>query len=151
MNPQQDTKKLIVTSPAAIVDAGSWTTNEIDTLGYDYCVIDVLIGPTDVAMAALKVQETDVSATGLTDVVGLDTDGDTDIDGNLAVLPSATDDDMIVTFEIDLRNRKRYLDLLATAGDGVAGTFLSAIATLSRAKLAPTTTSERGAETILRA
>lgn len=56
MNSQQQTKKFLVTSPTAIVDNASWTCNVIDTLGYDYCDIDILLGVTDIAMATLKVQ-----------------------------------------------------------------------------------------------
>lgn len=150
MNPEQKTKKLIVVSPAAIVDDASWTTNEIDTKDWDYAVIDVVIGATDIAMVALKVQESDVSGSGFSDITGLDMDGDTDIDGNTAALPAADDDDSIVSFEIDLRNRKRYLDLVATAGNGTAGTYLAAIVTLSRGDVTKVSASDRGCETILR-
>ena len=82
---------------------------------------------------------------------GDDTDGDTDSDGNTATLPTATDDDGFVFFEVDLRGRKRYLDLSATAGDGAAGTFLCAWAELSRGSQTPVTAAERGALNIMRA
>lgn len=126
-----------VISPAAIVDDASWTTVEIDTLGFDYCIILCNIGATDIAMAALKVQESDTTGTGFTDVTGLVYGTSTDIDGETSSLPSATDDNTIVGFLIDLRGRKRFLDLVATAGDGSTGTFMSAIALLGRAKEVP--------------
>lgn len=143
-------KYLQVIAPAAIVDNAAFTTTEIDTLGWDYAEIIVNIGATDVAMAALKVQESDTSGSGFTDVTGLDMDGDTDIDGNTAALPSATDDNKLIIFQIDLRNRKRYLDLSATAGNGTNGTFASGICRLSRGAEWPSSSTEFGAETVLR-
>lgn len=143
-------KYLQVIAPAAIVDNASWTTNEIDTLGWDYAEIIVNIGATDIAMAALKVQESDTSGSGFADVDGLDMSGDTDLDGGTAALPSATDDNKLVIFQVDLRGRKRYLDLVATAGNGTNGTFASAICRLSRGAEWPSTMAEFGAETVLR-
>lgn len=143
MNALQDTKFVAVTPPAAIKDNASYTTASIDTKGWDYCTIIVQLGATDIAMAALKVQDSPDDIT-FADVDGLDTDGDADHQGDVAALPSATDDDKFVIFEIDCRYVDRYLDLVATAGDGAAGTFLSALAILSRGKDSPVSASERG-------
>lgn len=152
MNEQQDTKLVALTPPAAIVDNSGYTTAALDCKGWDHATIVVLLGATDIAMAALKVQESDdnASADDYDDVPGLNTDGDTNIDGDASTLPSATDDNKFVVFEVDMRGRKRYLDLVATAGDGTAGTYLTAFAILSRGKPAPTTISERGCDQILR-
>ena len=139
-----------VIAPVAIVDDASWTTAEIDTLDYDYLTVIVNIGATDVAMAALKLQSSDTTGTGFADVTGLDCDGDTDIDGSAAALPSATDDNNVVVFQVDLRGHKRFFDLVATAGNGAAGTFASAVAILTKGAVAPTSTSTHGAETFLR-
>lgn len=147
---QSGTKFVQVIAPAAIVDDASYTTNEIDTLDYDYCTIIVNIGATDIAMAALKVQESDTSGSGFADITGLDMDGDTDIDGGTAALPSATDDNNLVVFQVDLRGRKRYLDLVATAGNGTSGTFASAVAILTKGAVTAGTIAETGAETVLR-
>jgi hypothetical protein len=49
-----------------------------------------------------------------------------------------------------LRGRKRYIDLVATAGNGDAGTFLTAFALLSRAGDVGVSASERGYGSILR-
>ena len=133
----QATKWLSVTPPAAIVDNAAYTTTEIDTNGFDYCVVVVYIGATDIAMAACKVQESDTSGSGFADVSGLDTDGDTNIAGGTATLPTATDDNKFILFEIDLRGRKRYLDLSITAGNGTAGTFATAFAVLCRGNTSP--------------
>jgi hypothetical protein len=133
-------KLVAVTPPAAILDNASATTSVIDTLGFNYCTIYLLLGATDVAMAALKVQESDAaaSATALTsgtDITGLDYAG---------ALPDASADNTIYAFDIDLSGRKRYLDLVATAGDGSAGTYLSAWAVLSRGQEVPVTAAQRG-------
>lgn len=150
MNELQKTKFLIVISPAAIKDNAAWTTNEIDTLGWDYLTIVFFTGATDIALAALKVQESDTSGSGFADVTGLICGTSTTIDGVTSALMSATDDNKITVFEIDLRGRKRYIDLSATAGDGTSGTYAAAIAMLSRGKDAPVTATERGCDEILR-
>lgn len=146
----QDTKYVSVTPPAAIIDDASLTTAEIDTLGYDYAKVVVYIGATDIAMTALSVTESDTAGSGHANVTGLVYGTSTDIDGDTSTLPSATDDDGFFVFEIDLRGRKRYLDVTATVGDGTAGAFVAVFAELSRAKESPTSISDRGATGILR-
>lgn len=150
MDEIQRAKFVQVVAPAAIVDNASFTTNEIDTLDYDYATIVFNLGATDIAMTALKVQESDTSGSGFADVGGLDMDGDTDLDGSAAELPSATDDGSVVVFQVDLRGRKRYLDLVATAGDGSTGTYGSAVAILTKGAVYGATSDEMGAETVLR-
>jgi hypothetical protein len=151
MNPLQATKLAIVISPVAIKDNAAWTTNEIDTLGYDFLQIIFFLGATDIAVAELKVQESDTSGSGFADVTGLVCGTSTNADGATSALPSATDDNKITLFEIDLRGRKRYIDLSATAGNGTAGSYAAAVAILSRAEKAPVTATERGCDEILRA
>lgn len=146
----QNFKLVNVTPPAAIKDNAAFTTNEIDTAGFDYCTIICSLGATDIAMAALKVQESDTSGSGFADVDGLDANGDTNTDGSAATLPTATDDDGMFVFQIDMRGRKRYLDVSATAGDGTNGTFMSAVAILTRGSNTPVTATEMNVLDILR-
>jgi hypothetical protein len=54
-------------------------------------------------------------------------------------VPSATDDDQVCVFQVNLLGRKRYWDIVATAGDGAAGMYISAVAILSK-NHAPTLT-----------
>jgi len=150
MDEIQRAKFVQVIAPAAIVDDASFTTNEIDTLDYDYATIVFNLGATDIAMAALKVQESDTTGTGFADITGLDMDGDTAIDGDAAALPSATDDNKLIVFQVDLRGRKRFLDLVATAGNGSTGTYGSAVAILTKGAVYGGTEAEMGAETVLR-
>ena len=146
----QRTKLVSITPPAAIKDNGAYTTAELDTLGFDYATIIVYLGATDVPMTALKVQESDVSGSGMADVTGLIYGTSNGIGGSASVLPSAGDDNKFFVFDIDLRGRKRYLDLGMTAGDGTAGTFAAAFAILSRADETPETAAQRGAADVLR-
>jgi hypothetical protein len=146
----QKSKIVAVTVPVAIVDNASWTTIEVDTKGFEYATYYVMLGASDIAMTALAVTESDTAGSGHANVTGLIFGTSTNTAGSTSTLPSATDDGLIFGFEIDLRPRKRYLDLTATAGNGAAGTFAVAWCELSRAHTTPDTATERGASQILR-
>lgn len=151
MNSAQRDKWVAITPPAAIIDNASATTTTIDTLGFDYCRILCVYGAMDIATTALKVQESDDSGmSGAADITGLVYGTSTDISGSTSALPTATDDNKCFAFEIDLRGRKRYLDLVATLGDGAAGSYFMAFALLSRAENTGLTASARGFANILR-
>lgn len=149
-NPLQQCKFINVLPPVAIKDNEAWTTTEIDCKGWDYLVVVFALGATDIALAALKIQESDTSGSGFADVTGLICGTSTTIDGAKSALMSATDDNKITAFEIDLTKRKRYIDLSATAGNGSAGSYAAAIGILYRAKDIPVSASERGCDEILR-
>lgn len=146
----QNCKYVTIVPPQAIVDNASWTTAEIDTLGYDYAKIVVHLGATDIAMAALAVTESDTAGSGHANVTGLVFGTSTTIDGATSNLPAADDDNKFFICDIDLRGRKRYLDLTATAGNGTNGTYLTAWCELSRGDETPTTAAQRGADQVLR-
>lgn len=153
MRTEMETRVVAVTVPVAIVDNASWTTIEIDTcpdgVPYDFCSVYFMLGATDIAMAALKVQESDTSGSGMADVTGLVYGTSTNTDGNTSALPTALEDGLIFGFDINLEGRKRYLDLTATAGDGAAGTYGCAWAVLSRPKQGPITAAKRGVSQML--
>lgn len=150
MIPEQNNKYLIVTSPAAILDNASATTNSIDTKGWDYLTVLCTVGATDIAMTALKLGQSDTDSS-YTDVTGLVFGTSTNIDAATSALPTATDDNKLFAFEVDLRGKKRYFDLTATAGNGTAGTYFSAVAILSRGEISPITAAGKGADEVLRA
>lgn len=150
MNPLQDTKVVNITPPAAIVDNSAFTTAEIDTKNWDFCQIFVFIGATDIALTVLQVTEADVSATNHAAITGTVVGTAANIDGATSALPGAGDDNKFVIFDIDLRGRKRYLDLNVTIGDGSTGGFVAAWALLSRGKEAPVSMAERGALLVMR-
>lgn len=152
MRQQQHDKFVSVTPPGALVDDASLTTASIDTKGYAYCRIFCRLGATDIAMTALKVQESndDGSSDAYADVTGLVYGTSTDIAGSTSALPSATDDNKCFSFEIDLRGRKRYLDVVATVGNGSVGGYYDVFALLSHAQSVPVTKTERGYGNVLR-
>ena len=151
MNPAIERKISVITPPAAIIDNASLTTAYVDTLGYTFAQIYVYIGATDIALTALKVQECDTSDGSYSDISGTVFGTAEDIAGDTSALPSATDDDTVFLIELDLRGRKRFLDLVATVGDGSAGAYVCAWAELSRPSDTPQTATERGFGNILRA
>lgn len=151
----QTNKLFNVCPPAAIVNNGSLTCNVIDTLGFRFCRVAVILGATDIALTALKLQESDVkaSATALTggaDVTGAVFGTSNNDTGSASTLPSATDDNKFFTFEIDLRGRKRYLLPVVTIGNGSTGGFATVIAELDRGENTPTTAAQKGAAQNLR-
>ena len=140
MNNLQNVKVVNVTPPAAIKDAASFSTTTIDTLGFGKVAIYFSLGATDIAMTALKVQESDDSGmSGAADITGA-VFGAT----GAPALPTATDDNGIFAFFIDLKGRKRYLDVVATAGDGATGTYGACTAHLYNSNLTEDNASQRG-------
>jgi hypothetical protein len=110
------------------------TDTEIDTLGFDYLTVIVQMGNVNANMTALKLQESDASASG-----------EADFTGGAFTAPTAAggDNDVLVAF-VDLRKRKRYISIVATAGAGA--TLISAIGILSRTEVTPTSATERGVD-----
>ena len=140
MNNFQNKKQGIITAPAAKVKNASFTTLAVDTLGFSKLAIYAILGDTDIAMTALKLQESDDSGmSGATDITG-------SIYGatGAPALPTATDDNKIFAFFVDLKGRKRYIDLVATAGNGSTGTFLCATYELGVGNETTDTAAERG-------
>ena len=130
----QNTKIVTVTTPVS-VSAGAATTSTIDTNGFDYCTILFIGGAMATGYTTFKVTESDASnMAGAVDVsnsngvLGFGETSQLNVDGTASADPDATDD-VVHGIEIDLKARKRYLDVSATAG----GTCLTCIiAILSR-------------------
>lgn len=151
----QNTKFVALLHPAAISDNATPTTVAIDTAGWGYCQIYVYFGAMDIAMATMKVQESDTLTDANTlssgaDITGLVTGTSTNIAGSTSALPSATADNTAFLYEFPTAGRKRYIDLAAVTGDGSAGTYLTAFAILSNPKNVVTTAADRGLADILR-
>ena len=126
-----------VTPPAAIVDNAAFTTASLDTLHARYVTFIVYLGALDIAVAAMKLRESDDDSTYV-DVPG------TDFSVSPATLPAATDDNKFYGIQVNMLGRKRYLDLSLTGADGAAGTFATVFAILSHLETAPSTASDRG-------
>lgn len=116
------------------VDATGTTATdiEIDTRGYDYLTVVIQLGNVAANMTALKLQESDSSGAS-----------EADFTGSAFTAPTSSDDNKFYVALLDLRKRKRYISIVATAGAGA--TLISAIGILSRAEVTPTSASERGA------
>ena len=140
MNSLQQVKVVKVTTPAAIVDNAAFTTDAIDTKGWNEALFIVEFGAMDIAMAALKLTESEDSGmSGAADISGAD------FSVSPATLPSATADNLLFGISVKLGgNRKRYLDLSATGGDGTAGTYMSVIVVLTKGSESPNTAAEQG-------
>lgn len=136
--------------PGAIVDNASWTSQVVDTLGFDYATAIFQLGATDIAMAALKLQESDNNSSWA-DIAATDfsNSSNLDMDGTALALPAAGDDNLLEVVHLDMTKRKRYLQCVATAGDGTSGTYLSALMILSRAEKAPNASADQGAEFVV--
>jgi len=146
-------KTVPIILPAAIDDNddpigafGDGNPVSVDTLGYARADIYVMLGATDIAMAALGVYSGPAAASGADDgtysaITGLQASGSSG-DGRL---PQAGDDGLIFHFGIDLKNDDigQFLALDATAGDGTAGTFSCAWCVLSQGNETPTSDTQR--------
>lgn len=137
MNPIQQAKFVAAIKPGAILDDASATAEVIDTTGWDYATIVVQLGATDIALTALKVQNSATSGGSYVDITGATFDGGSGMGGATLALPSATDDGQTCVFQIDMRNKDPFLKVVATVGDGSTGGYVAAVAILSRGKIGP--------------
>lgn len=105
------------TKAAASVAASATHSHEIDTLGFKYASIDVVYSPFTAATTAyasvLKVQESDASGSGQTDISGLSVTAGAGSTTGASV-------GAIARFNVDLRGRKRYLTVVTSPGNTVA-------------------------------
>ena len=132
-----------------VVDNATATSYVIDTLGTVETHFVFNVGTTDIAMTTLKVQESD----SITDATTLDTGADITglvlgtsvdpIDGSTSALPSATDDGKAFAFSVKNQGRKRYLQVIAVAGNGTTGVALGCQA-FQLLEEGPSTSAERG-------
>jgi hypothetical protein len=61
-----------------------------------------------------------------------------------STLPTATDDNHVFSFDVDLRGRKRYLKPVITIGNGTNGAYVNVLADLFRAEQMPHDAASRG-------
>lgn len=142
-----------VFQPQAIQTAGAVTTIEIDTAGYDYLELALMLGATDGALTTCKLSESDTTGqtTSGTDITGLVFGTSTNSAGSTSAVPSATDDNKVFLFNVDLKGRKRFLYLQIVVGTASTGAYLAALARLSKGEIAPSSAAGMGASQVLRA
>lgn len=148
----QNAKFVFFTPPAAKVDNAAFTTGTIDTIGYSNLLVVWGLGDTDIAMTALKLTESnDSGMSGATDVTGCIYGTSLNPETGLtSALPTATDDNKLFGFDVDLNARKRYIDVSATAGDGTTGTFGIGVAILYNGNVTTDNATQRGFAAVLR-
>lgn len=133
-------------------DNTSYTVTELDTLGYDELLYIVAFGNVPADVGALTLTESDSAGSGHANITASVIGTAADMDGTTSVLPTAAaGDGDVVMFQIDLRNRKRYIDATITAGNG-GGTVTecAVIAILSKAKTGFDAAADYDAETVMR-
>lgn len=141
MNVLQNIEVRKLIEPAAIVDNAAFTTDTIDTKGASELLFIVQFGAMDIAAAAFKLQESDDSGmSGAVDVPGAD------FSVSPLTLPSATADHLLFLIHVSNRgNRKRYLDVSLTGGDGSVGSYASGVVLLAKEATNPSTAALQGA------
>jgi hypothetical protein len=128
----QNARYAVAIAPAAILDDATATATPVDGKDASYLEIPVQLGATDIAVTALKLQESDTVDGVYTDIPGATFDGGANADGVPLALPSADDDNKPYVFQVNLVGRKRFVKVVCTFGNGVAGGFVAATARLSR-------------------
>lgn len=132
MNELQHCKFVSAIKPGLILDNASATADVVDCRGFDFVTLVVQLGATDIAMTALKVQNSSTSGGSYADITGATFAGGSGLGGATLALPSATDDGQTCVFQIDMRGKDPFLKIVATFGDGSSGGYIAAIAVLSR-------------------
>lgn len=132
-----DFKQVIVVSQSSTATNATATGN-IDTLGYDWCTLDVITSTSDATAnnpATLKLAESDDTVvTNFTDITALVGDGV----GGFTIPAAVTSGNWGVKLNVDCRHRKRYLRLSVTP---TTTQTVTAIANLFRGEQAPTAAS----------
>jgi hypothetical protein len=116
MMPLQNTATKVAIKPQSLTAAGT-ASGWVDTLGYDEAAVDYVldsVAATTSNAAALTLQdgETTTAFTDITGFVGDATDGFT--------IPASQTTPGVTRMNVDLRSRKRYLNVLVTTGDVAA-------------------------------
>ena len=132
MLPQS--KTVCAITPVSKTNGATATGNLIDTMGYDFCSIDIVATTSDAASnkpSVLKMQEADdTNASNLADVSGFM--GGTDF----TIANAATTGETNYKFNVDCRKRKRYLCVLVSPR---TTQIIAGVANLFRGEQAPIT------------
>jgi hypothetical protein len=137
-------KFVLLVPPAAIVDNAAVTVASLDTKGWARLLVLVIIGATDIAVAAMKMTYSDTDGS-YADIANGNFATGTMPNGVASVVPAAagaTGDNTIHAWWGPCR--KRYYKAVLTGGDGAAGAFFCVLAVLSRPTESPNTMAERG-------
>ena len=143
----QNTKWACITATASVSNNAT-SAGYIDTLGYDYATIDIILDSaateSNVLTRCLLMESTNAavsSATNITAFVGWGTGGWT--------LPTAENSaaETCIRFNVDCTKRKRYLHVQVTPG--TAARILGVYGNLSRAEFSPNTATLGGLHAVV--
>jgi len=143
-------KEVVSFAPQAKVNNATASAGYIDTQGFRYLEVSVIIGALDVALTTLKLQECDTSGGSYVDVVGTRVGTDNNDQAALSVLPTSASGNTIQKFEIDLRGRMRFIKPIVTVGNGSTGAYLAVVGKLWRGENTPTLPASKGATAVMR-
>jgi hypothetical protein len=108
---------------ASVTTDGASFSHEIDTYGADYVSVDVCYSTFTATSAAystlLKVQESNVTNSGQTDVPGM----------TVTAVAGRTTGNHVARFNVDMRGRKRYLTIV---GNPAKPATVASVARLSK-------------------
>lgn len=123
MNHLEGTKTAV--KIANVTSDGGAFSHEIDTYGADYVSVDVCYGTftaTSAAYATLKVQHSDTSGSGQTDVL------------TTTAVAGITTGNHVARFNVDMRGKKRYLTVV---GNPAKPAIVASVARLSKLEEMP--------------
>jgi uncharacterized protein (DUF1778 family) len=139
--------KTIVAVNAVSTTNGATTTGIIDTLGYDFCTVDVIAATADVVSnspTTVKLQEADVTnASSFADIVGFRSGTDFTIPNANTAATAVLQNNY--KFNVDCRARRRYLQAVYSPRTTQVVTVL---ANLGRAEQSPGTPAKANAMTL---
>ena len=145
MNHLESTKTVAKVGTADTTTAQTFTSS-IDTLGYDYASIDVVFeqnaATTDAVATALKLGQGDTTAS-YSDITAYVGDGS---GGFTIPTTSSSSASNVVRFNVDMRGKKRYLQVSATP---IAASVVCAVARLGKAEVGPANASEAGVAAVV--
>lgn len=126
----------------ASVAANATHSHEIDTYGADYASIDVVFSNFTAATSSyasvLKVQQSDTSGSGQTDLTGFTVTG-----AGAGRTTGVGVNGAVCRFNVDLRGKKRYLTVVTTPGNAAG---VATVARLAKMEDMPTTAGAAGVD-----
>lgn len=147
--PGQNAKKVLVLNQASTTN-GATASGNIDTLGYDYVNLDVIMTTSNDATnnpSVLKLSESDDTVvTNFADITEFVGDGTGGFTIPSAITAATSIDGPYATFNVNCRGRKRYLKLSVSP---VTTQSITAIAQLGRAHEEPVGTTDQSVSVIV--
>jgi hypothetical protein len=141
-----ETTKTVASLGTADTTTAQTFTHSIDTLGYDYASVDVVLeanaATTSAVALALKLGQSDTNGS-FADIEAFVGDGTGGFTIPTTSLSSASN---IVRFNLDLRGKKRYLQVSATP---VAASVVCSVARLGKGDVGPVSASEVGVAAVV--